>query len=129
MAANPYETYKQQEILSSNRGDLLLMLYDGCVKHLKLARMRLAEKDIEGTHNSLIKAQAILEKLMADLDMRYELSGPLMELYRFFHQELAEANAKKDDAKIAPVLDMVVDLRDTWQTAVHSQRPGMLSAR
>jgi flagellar secretion chaperone FliS len=129
MAANPYETYKQQEILSSGRSDLLLMLYDGCIKQLKLARIHLAERSVEGTHAALMKAQAILSNLMTDLDMRYELSGPLMELYQFFHQELTEANIHKDDAKIAPVLDMIMDLRNTWQMAVRSQKAGLAAGR
>jgi flagellar secretion chaperone FliS len=129
MAANPYETYKQQEILSSGRGDLLLMLYDGCIKQLRLARMRLSEKSMEGTHNALIKAQAILAQLMADLDTSYDISSALMGLYRFFQQELAEANMKKDDACIVPVLEMLIDLRNTWQTAVRSQRAGLAAGK
>lgn len=129
MVANPYETYKRQEILSSSRGDLLLMLYDGCIKQLRLARIALAEKNVEGTHNCLMKAQSIISMLMTDLDMSYELSEPLMDLYLFFNQELTEANIRKDDAKIAPVLDMLIDLRNTWQTAISSQKTGILEGR
>jgi flagellar protein FliS len=129
MAANPYETYKQQDILSSGRGNLLLMLYDGCIKQLRLARIHIAEKSPPEAHNALMKAQAILMQLMADLDMRYEISSALMDLYRFFQQELAEANMKKDDARIAPVLDMLVDLRNTWQTAVQMQRTGLAAGK
>jgi flagellar secretion chaperone FliS len=129
MAANPYETYKQQEILSSNRSDLLLMLYDGCIKQLKLALINIDEKSVEGAHVSLMKAQAIINKLMSDLDMGYELSAPLMELYSFFHRELAEANIAKDPARITPVLGMLVDLRNTWHTAILSQKGGMAAIR
>lgn len=129
MAANPYETYRQQDILSSGRGNLLLMLYDGCIKELRLARMHIAEKSVEGAHNALMKAQAILAQLMADLDMRYELSASLLDLYLFFQHELAEANMSKDDARIVPVLDMMADLRNTWQTAVQSQRSGIAAGK
>lgn len=129
MAAHPYETYKQQEILSSNRSDLLLMLYDGCIKQLKLALMHIDEKSVEGAHNSLMKAQAILSKLMTDLDMNFEISSQLMELYGFFHRELSEANMTKDAARITPVLGMLVDLRNTWQTAILSQKGGIAAMR
>lgn len=127
MAANPYETYKQQEILSANRGELLLMLYDGCIKQLKLARIHIEEKSMESAHNALIKAQAILDKLMNDLDMSYEIAVPLMELYRFFCQELTEANMRKDSDKITPVLEMLIDLRNTWQMAIQAQKAGMMA--
>jgi flagellar protein FliS len=129
MAANPYETYKQQDILSSGRSDLLLLLYDGCIKQLKLARIRLGEKNMEGAHNALIKAQAILSRLMTDLDMSYELAGPLMELYQFFHRELTDANIHKDEGRIAPVLDMLIDLRNTWQMAARLQKAVMVAGR
>lgn len=121
MSANPYEVYKQQEVLSANRGELLLMLYDGCIKQLKLASMHIGEQNVEGAHNSLVKAQAILSKLETDLDMSYDIAVPLMELYGFFQRELSEANIKKDAEKIAPVLEMIVDLRNTWQLAIMSQ--------
>ena len=122
MAANPYETYKQQEILSATRGELLLMLYDGCIKQLKLARIHIEEKSMEGAHNALMKAQAIIDKLMSDLDMSFEISAQLMELYRFFCQELAEANIRKDADRIMPVLELLIDLRNTWQLAIQAQK-------
>jgi flagellar protein FliS len=105
------------------------MLYDGCIRQLKLAGIYLGEHSVEGAHNALVKAQAILEKLMADLDMSYEIAVPLMELYRFFHRELAEANITKDTDRIAPVLEMLVDLRNTWQMAIAAQKAGMGQAR
>lgn len=124
MALNPYETYRQQEVLLAGRSDLLLMLYDGCIKQIKLASIHIEEKSVEDAHTSLMKAQAIISKLMSDLDMSYEVSSQLMELYRFFQKELAEANIKKDVARMKPILDMLIDLRNTWQMAVIAQRAG-----
>jgi flagellar protein FliS len=129
MAANPYETYRQQDILSSGRGSLLLTLYDGCIKELKLARIHIAEKRMADANNALLKAQAILAQLASDLDMRYEISAALLQLYMFFQQELVEANVKKDGARIEPVLNMLVDLRNAWQTAVQSQRAALAAGK
>jgi flagellar protein FliS len=128
MAANPYDIYKRQEILSAGRCDLLLMLYDGCIKQLKLATIAIEEKSVEGANNALIKAQAIINKLVSDLDMSFEVSRPLAELYDFFNRELAEANMHKDPEKIKPVLDMLADLRNTWQVAILAQKGGGIAA-
>lgn len=127
MAVNPYETYKQQEVLSANRGELLLMLYDGCIKQMKLARIHIEEKSVEGAHIALVKAQAIIGKLMDDLDMSYDIASSLMELYRFFHEELAMANINKDADRIAPVLEMMIDLRSTWQMAIQAQKAAAMA--
>jgi len=129
MALNPYETYRQQEVLLAGRSELLLMLYDGCIKQLRLASMHIEEKSVEDAHISLMKAQAILSKLTSDLDMSYEISFPLMELYRFFQHEIAEANIRKDAALLKPVLEMLADLRNTWQMAVIAQRAEAAAAR
>ena len=127
MAVNPYETYKQQEILSASRGELLLMLYDGCIKQLKLARIFIEERSVENAHISLVKAQAIIDKLTADLDHSYEVADQLMELYQFFSQELVAANVKKDAARITPVLEMMIDLRNTWQAAIQAQKTAAMA--
>lgn len=129
MAANPYDIYKKQEILSAGRCDLLLMLYDGCIKQLKLACIAIDEKSMEGANNALLKAQTIIAKLTFDLDMSYEVSQPLAELYDFFNRELAEANIHKDPEMIRPVLDMLADLRNTWQVAILSQKGGIAAIR
>lgn len=124
MAVNPYELYRQQEVLSANKGDLLLMLYDGCIKQLKLSRIFIEEKSIQEANNSLLKAQNIIAELMNGLDMQYDIAHQLMELYLFFQQELVEANMKKDIKKMEPVLELMVDLRNTWQQAIQIQKAG-----
>ena len=124
MAVNPYELYRQQEVLSANKGDLLLMLYDGCIKQLKLSRIFIEEKSIQEANNSLLKAQNIIAELMNGLDMQYDIAYQLMELYLFFQQELVEANMKKDIKKVEPVLELMVDLRNTWQQAIQIQKAG-----
>lgn len=122
MAVNPYEVYRQQEVLSANRGDLLLLLYDGCIKQLKLARLFMEENAMQDTSNALIKAQSIISELMNGLDMEYEVAGQLMELYVFFNSQLVQANIHKDTSLIDPILEMMVDLRNTWQQAIHLQK-------
>ena len=129
MAVNPIETYRQQEVLSANRGELLLMLYDGCIKQIKLARLFIAENSMEGAHAALIKAQEIINALSADLDMNYEISESLYDLYQFFGQELMEANISKDSTRLEPVLEMLADLRATWANAVQIVKDSVAAAR
>jgi flagellar secretion chaperone FliS len=129
MAVNYYDTYKQQEILTANRGELLLLLYDGCIKQLKLANLFMEEKSFTDSHNALMKSQAILCRLMDDLDMSYDISTQLLELYKFFNQEIVEANIKRDAARLKPIIDMLVDLRNTWQMAILSQKTTMAACK
>jgi flagellar protein FliS len=43
--ANAYEKYKTQEVTTASPVGLIVMLYNGCIKRLKLARMAI---EIEG---------------------------------------------------------------------------------
>jgi flagellar protein FliS len=98
------------------------MLYDGCLKQMRLARAALGEGGMETASNALMKAQDITSALMQGLDFRYPLSDNLLSLYEFIHYELVMTNVTKDPARITPIEEMVADLRATWEQAVRESR-------
>ena len=114
--------YRQQSAMTASPGELTLMLYDGCIKNLKLAKMHIGAKDYLKTNEVLQKAQAIINELMRSLDMRYELSNQLMQLYDYIINTVVWANVKKDIVKIDEALGHITELRDTWQQAVRLNR-------
>ncbi len=46
-ANNPYQAYQQGAVQTASPGELTLMLYNGCLKFIKLARTGIQEKNIE----------------------------------------------------------------------------------
>lgn len=120
--ANAGNQYKQQSAMTASPGELTLMLYDGCIKDLKLARIQIEADDFIKSNESLQKAQAILAELMRSLDMRYDIAKQLMSLYDFILETVVWANVKKDIQKIDEALALVTDIRDTWQQAVRINR-------
>ncbi len=111
---NAYERYKTQDVSTASPVALIVMLYNGCIKQLKLSRIAIENKDYEGANNSLKKAQDIVSELMMSLDLRYEISNNLMSLYRFIYGELVSINISKKTEKIEPVIKILSDLRDAW---------------
>ena len=116
------DAYKQQYVMTASPGELTLMLYDGCIKEIKLMRMYIGEGSIEKASNAALQAQAILSELMRTLDMSIEMSTGLYNLYDFMIRELTSANVQKQVQKIEYVLQLLEDLRDTWQQAVRANR-------
>lgn len=110
--------YKQQSAMTASPGELTLMLYDGCIKNLRLAKMHIEAKDYMKTNEVLQKAQSIICELMRSLDMSYDLSKQLIQLYDYIIDALVRANVKKDTAKIDEALEFLTELRDTWHQAV-----------
>lgn len=117
-----YDQYKQQSAMTASPGELTLMLYDGCIKNLKLFKMYVEQKDYVKANESSQKAQAIVLELIRSLDMKYEISKQLSQVYDFIHDRIVKSNVKKDIENADVALDMISEMRDTWQQAVRLNR-------
>lgn len=115
MPYNAYKVYEQNAVLTATPGELTLMLYNGCIKFIKQARLAMQDKKIEKKNTFLKKAQAIINELMVTLDQKQSISKELLALYDYMHRRLIEANMKNDPAILNEIEKMVTDLRDTWK--------------
>ena len=114
--------YQQNSIMTATPEELTLMLYNGCIKGIRLAKIGLEDEDYEKANLYLCKAQAIIRELRATLDMKYDISKNLYELYTYFLDRLIEANVKKESSILDEVEQFVSDLRDTWAEAMKDAR-------
>jgi flagellar protein FliS len=113
--ANPYEKYKQQDVLMANPVELIIMLYDGCIKQLKLAKISIQDVKMENVNTSLQKAQDIIMELIMSLDLHYEMANDLLKIYQFIIDEIVDINISKDETKIDPLVEILGDLKKSWQ--------------
>jgi flagellar protein FliS len=122
MLANAYaRTYRTNAVLTASPGQLVLMLYDGVLKSLALAREAFARpgddpRRIEVINQQLIKAQNILLELQAGLNLEAggEFAQTMHRLYDYHTRRLLQANLQK---KVEPVIEverLVTELRDAW---------------
>ena len=112
--------YQAASIESASRGQILVALYDGCLRYCKAAKLQIEDGDIPGKGQALSKAIAILGELRSTLDHKVapEFCERLDQLYVFFQEQLTQANLKMDAALIDPVTRLLTDLRDAWALAV-----------
>lgn len=115
---NPYQAYQQNSVMTASPQELTLMLYNGCLKFIKLSKKAMADNKFQDKNTNLIKAQAIIQELRYTLDMDIDLSASLAELYDYMYNRLVEANMKNDTAVLEEVEGYVVELRDTWKQAM-----------
>lgn len=118
MKDHKQDSYLEQKIMMAKPEELTLMLYEGMVKFLKQAILYNDQNNIQKTHNVIIRAQNIITELNATLDEAYEISKNLSDMYTFMKSHLVEANIDKDSGKIAEVLELAEELRDTWKQAM-----------
>ncbi|MCR6112151.1 flagellar export chaperone FliS [Bacillus sp. A301a_S52] len=119
---NPYATYKQTSIETKSKGELTLMLYDGCIKFIKRAEIAIHNKNLEEKNTNLIKAQNIIRELMVTLQGDSSLVGNMMQLYDFILTKLIKANTDNDVEALAHAEELVKEFRDTWKEVVKIDR-------
>jgi len=117
MVTNPYQMYQQQSVMTASQEDLLIMLYNGCIRFIKQGMQAIDDKDVPRAHTNIVKAQDIIVEFISTLDMRYDVAKSLMPLYDYIYRRLVEANVGKDTGILKEVLGLVTELRDTWVEA------------
>ncbi|UTL72215.1 flagellar export chaperone FliS [Bacillus halotolerans] len=119
---NPYAAYQQNSVNTATPGEPTLMLYNGCLKFIKLASQAIENNDMERKNENLIKAQNIIQELNGTLNRNIEPSGSMGAMYDYMYRRLVEANIKNDTSMLAEVEDYITDFRDAWKQAIQSER-------
>jgi len=109
--------YQNAAVTTQSKGRLIVMLYDGAIKFMKLAIKELEEHDYEAKGRYIAKAQDIINELNAVLDMNAggEIATNLRKLYCFMNNRLASANSKRDPQMIREVITMMEELNQSWK--------------
>jgi flagellar protein FliS len=105
----------------------VLLMYDGALRFMAQARAGFAlpednPRRIETIHTALLRAQAILSELRANLDMEAggDIAANLDRLYDYHLRRLFECNLRKDEAPLIEVETLVRTLRDAWAEMLRS---------
>lgn len=117
--------YLTQSIMTASPGELILMLYDACIKNIKLAQIALENTpNYDKANTCLIKAQKIIGELVSSLDSGFELSNQLLPIYEYVLYRLRTMNITKDMSEVADVIEILNSLRDTWEQIAKPQTSG-----
>ncbi|MGM7721403.1 flagellar export chaperone FliS [Metabacillus sp. Hm71] len=119
---NPYAAYQQNAVTTASPGEVTLMLYNGCLKFIKLAGQAMEQKQIEVKNTNIQKAQKIITELMVTLNMDLEISKNMQVMYDYINYRLTEANVKNDLSILQEVEGLVVEFRDTWKQVIQLAR-------
>ncbi len=121
--ANLYERYQSNQVLTSNTGELLLLLYDRAVQLTRQAERMIAAGKAAEAHQPIMGTERILAELTATLNYDAgEVAGQLRLLYDYMTARLVQANIKKDRLILTEVGGMLSELRDTWRQIIRECR-------
>ncbi len=121
-------TYRANSILTASPGQLVLMLFDGALNALAIARAACDDNSgnprrVEVIHTQLVKAQKIIAELQGTLNMEAggEFARTMYGLYDYYDRRLVEANIKKQSAPIAEVERLLGEVRNAWSEMLNDK--------
>ncbi|MBM7623038.1 flagellar export chaperone FliS [Sporohalobacter salinus] len=126
MSQDKYSQYKEVQVKTANQNKLLIMLYQGCIKFLKLAKEGIEEGDIEKKNEYLQRSQSIINELKNTLDFEQgdDIAQDLDQLYDFMNRQLIAANIQNKAELVDEVRELMKDLLVTWREVIDTQEDG-----
>jgi flagellar protein FliS len=119
-----YNAYQMTGIETADRGKLIVMIYEHCIKWCKKATVAISSKKIEDRTKAIFKVQDGITELQCALDFEKggEIAKNLNNLYDFFNRHLSEANTKNEAKNVQDVQQMMESLLEAWQQALINVR-------
>jgi flagellar protein FliS len=114
-----YQAYQTNAVQTASPEQLVVMLYDGCLKFLRRAEAAAQNGARPQCTQAVSRATAIIMELNATLDMERggEISTNLRSIYLFLNRHLLEASSECSPERIAQAIPMVADLREAFAQA------------
>jgi len=113
---NNNRSYQNTDIATADRGKLILMIYDHCLKWSKVAIDAINRNDVPTRTKAIFKVQDGITELLCALDFERggEIAKNLQRLYDFYNRHLSEANLKNSAKNVEEVQTMMSSLREAW---------------
>jgi len=109
--------YEEHTVNTASPVKLVVLLYDGVIRFLKLAERAFAEGDRVLARMHIGKAEKIILELLGSLNFEDggEIAENLFALYRFVLRECAQMNGENYEEVLPGVIRILSGLRDAWK--------------
>lgn len=116
--------YLKVQVETASPGELTLLLYQQTVKSLVKAKQLYSQGEYESMNEVLHKARSIFNELIITLDMQYEISRNLRDLYLFYNEHLAQFIINKNEVFLDETIEFAKGMAETWKQAVDIVKAG-----
>ncbi|MGE0468450.1 MAG: flagellar export chaperone FliS [Nitrospira sp.] len=123
--------YEQTQVVTSSGVQLIVLLYDGAIQSIEIARREIQEKNVREKARHLGRAIAIIGELNSVLDYEQggEIARSLRRLYDYMLAELVEANARNNEKRLDAPLSCLSTLREAWREVAAQQQSRLAGVR
>lgn len=111
------ETIKKYtlKIADANKTQIIVIVYEIAEIHLEDAIESYKDSDFDGFSNSIEKAIRCVNDLIDSLDMQYEISHRLMDIYMFINKELSVASVTRNIVTVKKIQEFITRLKKSFE--------------
>ena len=113
MTKNSIQEYTRK-IADANPTELIVLVYEIAENYLDEAIMAHKEADAQSFKANIDKASKCGNDLIEALDVQYDISKQLMDIYLFINRELALSVVKNDSSMVVRIQAMMTKLKNTF---------------
>lgn len=119
-----YAAYNHAVTTTTSKDRMLILLYEGAVRFVQMAREGMREGKIAVKGENISKTFKILSELELALDhgVGGEMAANLASLYQYMRRRLTWANRKSDDGALEEVERLLTVLKEAFDEAARSIR-------
>lgn len=111
-------------ISQSNKTEIVVISYEIILEYIRAAKKSYELGDKEELVKNLKKAKQFVNDLTSNLDLRYGISGELMNLYRYSNQVLLSGIIKRNIEGLNVVENIMMNLRSSFIEVAKSDNRG-----
>ncbi|MFT9269811.1 flagellar export chaperone FliS [Liquorilactobacillus nagelii] len=110
-------SYLKNQVMGASPIKLVVMLYEGSIRSMKMAKAAIEKQDVVQAHTQLVKAQNIIAELKSSVntDVDVTISQNLINLYDFCNEQLLQANLNKDSSLVDNAINTMSELLASWK--------------
>lgn len=119
------EVKKEGSLQYADPYNLVLMLMQGALDKLSLAKGFMAQHDIEQKGANISLAISIIDALQSSLDQEKggDIAKNLYDLYDYVMKELVQANLKNDSERLDHVIAVIKTIQSGWEQIPDEHKP------
>ena len=112
--------YRKTAVTTATKEQVLIMLYEGAIKHLTKASESCQKKDVAAKGVAVGKAHDIIMELSNSLDFNIgsDIAKNLERLYMFMIDQIVQGNIQNDHQKFDEARKLLESLLEGWKGAV-----------
>lgn len=119
---NAYST----RITQANKSELVVISYEIIIDSFLSAKEAFADKDWISYEKDLKRVQKLFNELIGTLDFSFEISGQLMEVYRFCSKTTVEALFQRKIDKLDHLISVIDKIKIAFEEVAKQDNSGSL---